>query len=240
MPAASGPRLTGGLAASVLVHGAVIGAFFLMRPPTAPPIPPVYSVHILAAPPGARAPGVVQDHPPVASAEITPPTPVPNMATERVANATKKAPLQKKAAPKLALPLVRRAATLPAKSASPLSAAHGGPTGGHGADVANIDTPGIEFDFPPYTNNIVSQLVRRLSPTRGGLSATVRFIIRRDGAVDLESIKIVSSSNDYGFDQRAVGAVESAANAKAFGPLPAAFREDILPVTFRFSPSAIR
>jgi hypothetical protein len=34
--------------------------------------------------------------------------------------------------------------------------------------------------------------------------------------------------------------VESAANAKAFGALPAGFNEDILPVTFRFSPRVIR
>ena len=33
-----------------------------------------------------------------------------------------------------------------------------------------------------------------------------------------------------------LGAVEAAANAKSFGPLPSGFSEDILPVTFRFSP----
>ncbi|HEY5060478.1 MAG TPA: energy transducer TonB [Gemmatimonadaceae bacterium] len=143
--------------------------------------------------------------------------------------------------PPLATPAARTKAPPPTTVTSPpAAAAGGGPAGGNGADVANIDTPGIEFDFPPYTNNIVSQLVRRFGSLQGSLSATVRFVIRRDGSVDLESIKIIEPSGNYPFDQRAEGAVESAANARAFGPLPSAFREDILLVRFRFSPSAIR
>jgi len=47
----------------------------------------------------------------------------------------------------------------------------------------------------------------------------------------------VTSSGNYSFDQKALGAVEAAANAKRFGRLPDGFREDILPVTFRFTPS---
>ncbi|MEO6878277.1 MAG: TonB C-terminal domain-containing protein, partial [Gemmatimonadaceae bacterium] len=116
----------------------------------------------------------------------------------------------------------------------------GGPVGGKGAEVANVDTPGIEFPYPAYTTNIVSQLIRRFGAMQGTLSATVRFVIRRDGSVDLESIAVVTHSGSYDFDLRAAGAVESAANAKAFGPLPPGFREDILPVTFRFSPSLNR
>jgi hypothetical protein len=50
----------------------------------------------------------------------------------------------------------------------------------------------------------------------------------------------VTRSGNYSFDQRAYGAVEAAANAKAFGALPPGFREDILPVRFRFTPSIMR
>jgi protein TonB len=118
--------------------------------------------------------------------------------------------------------------------------AGGGPTGGKGADVAAVDTPGIDFPYPGYTNNIVRQLILRFGQSSARLTAEVRFVIRRDGSVDPESIKRVPSSGDYSFDQRALAAVEAAANANAFGPLPPGFREDILPVTFRFSPSLIR
>ena len=37
--------------------------------------------------------------------------------------------------------------------------------------------------------------------------------------------------------QQAMGAVEAASTNKAFGALPPGYREDILPVTFRFTPS---
>jgi hypothetical protein len=50
----------------------------------------------------------------------------------------------------------------------------------------------------------------------------------------------VKRSGNYGFDLEAQGAIESAASAKAFGALPAEFRDDVLPVTFSFDPSVIR
>jgi outer membrane biosynthesis protein TonB len=238
MSAVHAPRLAGGFAASVVFHAAVVGALELLLQRSAPaPAPPIYSVHILAAPPGERIAGIVH----------APATVPPNQLLARVPVRTRELPVpstrrrvtKPNPVPTLVTPAPRTKAPPAAAVAAPPAAA-GGPTGGKGADVANIDTPGIEFDFPPYTNNIVSQLVRRFGPMQGSLSATVRFVIRRDGSVDLESIKIVEPSGNYPFDQRAEGAVESAANARAFGPLPSAFREDILLVRFRFSPSAIR
>jgi TonB family protein len=74
----------------------------------------------------------------------------------------------------------------------------------------------------------------------GALKSEVQFVIRRDGSVDPASIRLVTSSGNYSFDQRALAAVEAAANAKKFGALPGPFREDILPVTFWFSPQIIR
>jgi protein TonB len=234
--AASAPRLGGGFVASVLFHGALVAAFLALRPPAAPPSPPLYRVQLFAAPPGARAVSVVREPQPTPVA----PTPVPP--------STKAAPVPKavptkarpKPAAKTATPTLPTKTAEPPKPTTPAPTAGGGPTGGKGADVATVDTPGIEFPYPGYTNNIVRQLILQFGQSSATYTAEVRFVIRRDGSVDPESIRLVTPSPNYSFNQRALGAVEAAANAKAFGPLPAGFREDILPVTFRFSPSLIR
>ena len=238
MTAAAEPRLTGGIFASVLLHGGLVAAFVLLRPPTPPPSPPLYQVHLLAAPPGPRAVGVVQDQPKPAVEK--PPQPPPAKVTP-----TRPTPAPPKAKAK-PLPKVK-AATPPAeppkaqpKPETPQPNAGGGEAGGKGADVANVDTPGIEFPYPGYTNNIVRELLVYFGQTPARYTTTVRFVIHRDGTVDPESIRLVTGSGNYSFDQRALAAVEAAANAKAFGPLPSGFREDILPVTFRFTPTAYR
>lgn len=239
MTAAAEPRLTGGIFASVLLHGGLVAAFFFLRPPPPPPSPPLYQVHLLAAPPGPRATGVVQDQlqPPVE--KPVPPTPVKATPTP-----TRPVPAPPKAKPK-STPKVKAATPppapvkTPAKPETPQPIAGGGETGGKGADVANVDTPGIEFPYPVYTNNIVRQLIIYLGHVSSRDTAVVRFVIRRDGTVDPESIRPIAGSS-YSFTQRALAAVEAAADAKVFGPLPPGFREDILPVTFRFTPLLFR
>lgn len=235
MSAAAAPRLTGGIIASVLLHGGLVAAFFLLRSPPPPPAPPMIRVSMIAAPAGDRAVGVVQDAP--APAVTEPPKPQPAAAPPKPRTAVPAAK-PKAAPPKAVTP------TAPPKSdAKPPTAAPkagGGPTGGRGTDVATIDTPGLEFDYPFYTNNIVRRLIQYFGNFTGSLKAEVRFTIRRDGSVDPQSIHLVTPSGNYTFDQRALAAVEAAANAKVFGPLPGGFREDILPVTFWFSPQVIR
>lgn len=235
MTAIAEPRLGGGFAASVLFHAALIAAFFVLRPGPPPPTPPIYRVQLFAAPPGERAIGVVQDQPaPVKETKPIkqPPKPV----------ATKPAP---KPAPKTA-PVVKAATPVappkatPAKAEAPAPAAGGGPTGGHGADVANVETGGIDFPYPYYTQNIIRQLLLAFGQSAPQDSADVRFIIHRDGSVDVDNIQMVRSSRNYRFNQRVLGAVEQVADGKLFGPLPAGFREDILPVTVRFTPSMFR
>jgi protein TonB len=229
--AAAEPRLTGGFVASVFLHGGLIAAFVLARSSTPPPQPRMISVRMIAAPSGDPAAGVVKTTAPV----VETPPPKPAVIPKPVAPVAKAKP---KPAPK------QVTQTAPPKSAPTPAAdapkAGGGSTGGRGTDVANIDTPGIQFDYPYYTNNIVSQLVRRFGALAGSLEAEVRFVIKRDGSVDPSSIRLVTPSGNYSFDNRALSAVESAANAKVFGALPAGFNEDILPVTFRFSPKIIR
>jgi len=147
---------------------------------------------------------------------------------------TKPAPVSK-----AATPVPQPKAAEPPKPETPPPTAGGGATGGKGTDVANVDTPGIEFPYPGYLQNISREVLRQFqtNQTRLTLIADVRFMIKRDGTVDPESIRLVTSSGNYSFDQKALGAVEAAANAKRFGRLPDGFREDILPVTFRFTPS---
>ncbi len=185
-------------------------------------------------PAGPPAIGVTQPATPAVEA----PPPKPTAAPKPAATVPKPAPKPVKSVAKSAAPTTAPKAA--PKTDAPAPKAGGGATGGRGADVANIDTPGIKFDYPYYTNNIVSQLISRFGTVSGTLEAEVRFVIKRDGTVDPNSIKLVTQSGSYSFDNRALTAVESAANAKVFGPLPAGFNEDILPVTFRFSPKIIR
>jgi protein TonB len=229
------PRLGGGIAVSVLFHGAFVAAFFLLRPGAPPPSPPLYRVQLFAAPPGERAVGVVQEQPapvPETKPLKQPPKPV---ATKPVPKPTPKSvPVVKQTTP------TPPAKTAPPKEASPAPTAGGGATGGHGADVANVETGGLEFPYQYYTANIIRQLILAFGQGAPQDSADVRFIIHRDGSVDVNNIQMVRSSRNYRFNQRVLGAVEQVADAKGFGPLPAGFREDILPVTVRFTPSMFK
>ena len=233
--AATAPRLTGGLLASLALHGGLVAAFLFLRgAPT--PESPVYRVRLVAGPAGERVVGVVQPEPtpqpvtPPPAATKTPPAPKKVVPTPTA---------KKKTAPKQATP------TPPTKTAEKTPpatqpAAGGGPVGGKGADVATIDTPGIEFPYPYYIENITRRIIQAFGTSSARYTAEVRFIIKRDGSVDPASIQLVTSDGNFSFRQKAVGAVEAVANAKLFGPLPGGFREDILPVTFRFSPSLWR
>ena len=238
MNAVSAPRLSGGIVASVALHGGLIIAFVALRPPPPPPTPPLYQVRLLAAPAGERAIGVVQA--PQAAPETPAPTPPATKTPPNPAPAVPTAKAKPVPKPKAATPVPQTKPAEQPKTNTPAPTAGGGPTGGKGTDVANVQTPGIEFPYPGYTNNIVRQLILQFGQASVRFTAEVRFVIRRDGSVDPESIHLVTSSGNYSFDQRALGAVEAAANAKVFGPLPGGFREDILPVNFRFSPTLIR
>jgi outer membrane biosynthesis protein TonB len=105
-----------------------------------------------------------------------------------------------------------------------------------GTAVANVETPGLQFPYPSYLQNIVGQVYRRWDRPRTNrqLRAEIFFTIHRDGSVS--DIRFITRSGNFTFDLGAQGAVEAAANAGGFGPLPEGFREDILPVSFFFTP----
>jgi outer membrane biosynthesis protein TonB len=94
---------------------------------------------------------------------------------------------------------------------------------------------GIRRDYPVYYENIIRQM-RRCFRWRGeeDLSATVYFVINRDGSVS--DLDILESSRSIAFDIEAMGAAECAGSGNRLGPLPEALPFDQLPIRFIISP----
>lgn len=222
------------LTISAVLHVVAVTGFLAARGAPSVPAPPTYRVNLIAAPPGPRQIGVVQ---PTAAATTAPaPAPTPARAIPDPSRMPP-APTRAKAKPaktaKIATP-VAGARAAPSKAAP--AVAGGGPEGGRGADVANVRVDGIDFPYPGYLQNVVRQIAVNFRPSRGGLTAVVAFLIRRDGSVT--GIRLTSRSGVYSFDTEAMGAVEAA--ARSFGPLPSGFSDDVLPVIFSFDPRLIR
>jgi protein TonB len=216
--------------ASIVLHVGIAAAFLTMRPARPMATPEYYSVDLVAAAPSpAPSAGAVAPVAPVP--EVEKPVP-PRPKTDEVAPVpTKTTPRRadRRATPNVSDTKVPRN--------TPAQTAGGGQTGGTGTDVANIKIEGIQFPYPGYLDNIVRQIALRFRPRpSGNLKAEVMFLIRRDGTVD--GFRFVQRSGSFTFDLEAQGAVESA--AKAFGPLPAGFADDVLPVMFSFDPRLIR
>jgi periplasmic protein TonB len=222
---------------SALLHSLVVAGFLFGRSHAPVAAPPVYRVTLIAAPAGPRQVGVVRQSPPEPAATPTPPTPAP-LARATPEPARMKAPPTKARparTPKIATPNASVAAPTP----TPAPRAGGGPEGGRGADVANVRTEGIEFPFPVYLQNVVRQIALQFKPSpNSAYRAEVSFLIRRDGSVS--GLRLLTRSGSFSFDQDAMGAVEAAARANAFGPLPQGFTDDVLPVIFSFDPRLIR
>ena len=227
-------RLTGPLGVSLVLHLTVAAlALWAFRSVPPPFLPPIYRVNIVAAPPGPRAIGEVKSGP------ESPKTAIPSKMRE-VAPKAPTAPERpvKKPSPLQATKATPSTAKTAKRPDSKTPKAGGGPVGGRGADVATVQTDGVDFPYPGYLNNIVRQIALNFnaqnqnSPAR----AEVAFLIHRDGSVS--NFRFITRSGIYTFDLQAQGAVEQA--AKAFGPLPEGFREDVLPVVFSFDPKFLR
>ncbi len=229
---------------SFTTHAVVIVTVFLITRLAAPPaLPPAYAVELVAAPPGPRALGSVQEGPTVpdkpapAAREPAPaPDAGPSLAVKKPATA-KPAAKPPAAKPAPAKPVASRsggATTVPGKTP-----AGGGPTGGRGRDVATVKVQGIAFPYPGYLENITRQIALNFKPRAGGaLRAEVAFLIHRDGSVS--DLRLLSRSGAYAFDLECMGAVEAVGQRRSFGPLPSGFSDDVLPVVFSFDPSVLR
>jgi periplasmic protein TonB len=226
-------RLALPLTFSTLGHAAVVAALVFVHPAPPKPMPPMYRVNIVAAPPGPRAEGVV-----VPPAPNPPPPAPPAPPPPRAQTPPKAMPLPTKVPVKAVPPATPTPAPTATPPKAPSTPAGGGPEGGKGTDVATVRTEGVDFPFPGYLENIVRQIAKNFGEHRNtNARAEVQFLIRRDGSVS--AISFITRSGDYSFDLDAQGAVESAGNARAFGPLPNGFSDDVLPVIFSFDPSVV-
>ncbi len=227
-------RLTAPATVSVFLHaGMIVAMWYASREAPPPALPPIYKVNIVAAPPGPRQIGEVRSRPAVENPAAQPPRPAAEQQV-RTMPSPDRAPTGR---------VQREVTPTPAKEApakGPTATAGGGPIGGRGTDVATVQTGGIEFPFPGYLNNIVRQIALRFAPPDrdARLRAEIMFLIHRDGTVT--NLRFISRSGSYPFDLEAQGSVEAAAAARAFGPLPEGFNEDVLPVSFSFDPQVLR
>jgi periplasmic protein TonB len=202
------------------VHVGAVAALLWTARSNSTSLQPSYAVELVASAPTA---GRARPTP------ETPPAPAP-------------APVVPKAVPKPVLKPAKPVAKAPTKpvqqsvgKVTPLP----GETPKGGNDIANVKTQGKEFPYPEYLRNLVTQIYRRWNRPSGNdaLEAEVAFVILRDGSV--RDIKILRSSRSYSFDEEAQGAIEATAVAKAFGPLPAGYPADYLPISFSFTPRQI-
>jgi hypothetical protein len=227
-------HLRGPLGMSIALHASILAlAFIVYREHPTHALPPFYRVDLVAAPKGERAIGEVNpaDAKPAPRPPVAPPA-APPQTSEKAIPLTKAAP-KKAAARSTPVPTPPRPAP-----PSPAPKAGGGPIGGAGTDIGTIHLEGIDFPFPGYINNIIRQVWLRFKPadTNSALRAEVMFLIYRDGTVKI--VRFVNRSGNYAFDLEAQGSIESA--APSFGRLPDGFRDDVLPVYFRFDPTLIR
>ncbi len=213
-----------GITGTLAVHAGLVGAMLWI--PQAPQRldAPVYAVHLVAAPRPVenqrRAPEAVQR--PAEPPPAIPERPRPQKSTV----ATPKPPpdeIKREPAPRTA------PKEEPAPDAEPST----------GRDPGTIEVQGVEFPFPGYLRNIVAQVYRRWSRPSGNepYRAEVLFFIRRDGSV--ANFQFTTRSGNLSFDLRAQGAIESAGNSQAFGPLPDGYPNDVLPVVFFFDPATL-
>ncbi|HET7025126.1 MAG TPA: energy transducer TonB [Gemmatimonadales bacterium] len=217
-----------GVSGTVLVHGAAI-VLLVALAPRVRIAPPVYAVNLVAAPapaPESPKPTVTQPSPPP-----------PPVAPTKVTKSTRPVPPAPKPVPK---PPPSTTEAPAHKAPPPPTTAAPGETPSTGTDAVTVKTPGLDFPFPDYLRNIVSQVYRRWDRPSGGsgLRAEVFFLITRDGTV--KDIRFVTSSGNFAFDLGAQGAVEAAGNTHAFGPLPDGYGQDVLPVSFYFVPGMAR
>lgn len=227
---------TAGLCWTLLVHGGAIAFLVEVAQPPAPS-PPVYAIDLVAAPLPAPRQRLAPEAQPVAQPE--PPAPVKPAPKPETKTAPVEAPKPKpkpKPAPTKQPPSEGKESTEPAPKTSAPETPAPGEAPSTGRDAATIKTPGLEFPFPEYLRNIANQIYRRWARPTGNarLRTEIFFLVHRDGSVS--GISFVTRSGSFSYDLQAQGAIEAAGSAKAFGPLPDGWADDVLPISFFFEP----
>jgi periplasmic protein TonB len=219
------PGTTVGLIGTVLVHAAAAAFAFTQASPVKAG-PPSYAVELVAAPAPAPKQRLARE---------AVPTPPPQEKPAPIKPLPKPKPPKTPPAPEPKPPPTETEREPPPKTAAPVTPVPG-ETPSTGTDVATIKTPGLQFPFPEYLRNIVTQVYRSWDrdAARQNSFAEISFLILRDGSV--RDIRFVTRSGSFSFDLGAQGAIEAAGNARAFGPLPDGWDADVLPVSFYFKP----
>jgi periplasmic protein TonB len=211
-----------GFVGTVAIHGLAL-AFVFGRGTHARAAPPVYEVHLLAAP----APEEEERRAPLAVSRPAEAKAVPLIKKAKtpentVAHAAPPPPPdaeRREAAPRTTVPVT----PLPGERPST------------GSDAATVSTEGVEFPYPEYLQNIVTQILTRWQrPFESTpLDAEVSFFVHRDGSIT--DLQFVKRSGNFAFDLEAQGAVEEAGRFRAFGALPTGWQADVLFVRFYFT-----
>ncbi len=211
--------------ATLAIHAVAVG--FLFSSPTLGHrvLPPVYSVNLVAAP---ETPPEARRAPEVVERPAERPAPISSRRPRRTTVAETPPPPERQAEREPAPRTTPEVELVP--DAEPST----------GSDPATVKTTGVEFPYPEYLRNIVAQVYRRWHRPEGNVSlrAEVMFLVHRDGTVS--GVRFIQRSGNFAFDLEAQGAIEAAANNQAFGPLPAGYGADVLPVNFFFDPSSTR
>ena len=220
--AREGPSVPAGLIGTTLLHAAAVALIVATPHSEAKAGPPSYAVELIAAP---------EPQPTLKKAA---PEAIPTPPVEKPAP-LKPQPAKLPPKPEPKPPPQPEKKEAPAKTRAPEKPLPG-ETPSTGTDIATVKTPGLDFPYPEYLRNIVSEVYRRWDRPSGAasLQAEVAFLILRDGSV--REIKFMRSSGNFAFDLDAQGAIEAAGNARAFGPLPDGYPADVLPVSFYFTP----
>lgn len=215
-PASAGLALAG----SLVVHG-IAGAFLFAAADPRQPLPPTYTVRLIAAP----AADIETRKAPEAFERPAEEQPAPAVKTPVRSTVSRAAP------PPTVDPTRREAAPRTTPTTRPLP----GERPSTGSDIATVSTEGVEFPFPEYLQNIVAQVLRRWQrpEQRTPLEAEVSFFVRRDGSVT--DLQFIRRSGNFAFDLEAQGAIEESGRFKAFGALPDGWPGDVLFVRFYFS-----
>jgi outer membrane biosynthesis protein TonB len=221
------PGTTVAIIGSLLVHGGAAALAF-SQVKTVKAGPPTYAVELVAAPAPAPKQRLARE---------AVPTPPPQEKPVPVKPPPKPKPTKAPAPPTPKPPPTETKREPPPKTSAPVAPAEG-ETPSTGTDVATIKTPGLQFPYPEYLRNIVTQVYRNWDreAARQNNFAEISFLILRDGSV--RDIRFVTRSGSFAFDLSAQGAIEAAGNAQSFGPLPDGWDADVLPVSFYFKPTS--
>jgi outer membrane biosynthesis protein TonB len=207
-----------GIAGTAFAHGALIVLAWIAGRNAHANSSPVYAVSLVAAPRPSAGPA------PDARTQPPPPKDVAPVVRQKAVKQPPPKATVKAKQPEPA-PATKTVET-PLPNAVPST----------GRDVVTLTQPGIVFPYQDYIDKIANEVMKRWNQSgfRPGLYAQIAFIIMKDGSVPSVSITVDKTSGMSVFDDRAMGAIETAAALHAFGPLPSGFNSASLPVVFNF------